>query len=86
MAWPFAVIGGSATIRPRFMRRLFLEEIPLKDLAGLGEPAPAPFLLRMSCARGSFGQTRFSHKTLYGGFVDEIFISTGIQRHIYIAV
>ena len=37
----------------------------MKDLAGQGEPAPAPFLLRGSCARGSFGQTRFSHKTLY---------------------
>ena len=25
-------------------------------------------VLRGSCARGSFGQTRFSHKTLYSGF------------------
>ena len=34
VAWLSAVIGGSATIRPRFLR-----EILLKDLAGLGEPA-----------------------------------------------
>ena len=45
VAWLLAVIGGSATITPRFMRSLFFLEILLKDLAGQGEPAPAPFCL-----------------------------------------
>ena len=50
MAWLFALIGGSATIKPRFMRSLFVGyrfEGP-----GLGEPPQslAPFLLRMSRA------------------------------------
>ena len=34
----------------RFMRNLFGRKSFLKDLAVLGEPALAPFLLRMSCA------------------------------------
>ena len=46
VAWLLAVIGGSATIKPRFIRNLFFfKEILLKDLAGQGEPAPAPFCL-----------------------------------------
>ena len=51
------------------MRSLFLEEILLKDLAGLGKPAPGTIslahVLRGSCARGSFGQTRFFFNKKY---------------------
>ena len=48
MGWTFGVIGGSAAIRPKFIRTLASWEILLKDPAGLGEPAPAPFLARIS--------------------------------------
>ena len=62
VAWLFAVIGGSATIRPRFT---------FEGLGWTGGTCPGTIsllrVLRGSCARGSFGQTRYPHKTLYSG-------------------
>ena len=72
VAWFFAVIGGSATIKPRFMRSPFFAGTPFEGPGWTGGTCPGTIslahVLRGSCARGSFGQTRFSHKTLYSGF------------------
>ena len=46
----FAVIGGSAAIRHRFMRTSFFVRNPFEGPGWTGGPAPAPFLLRISCA------------------------------------
>ena len=65
----------------------------MKDLAGLGEPAPAPFLLRMSCAdlapealsvRLGF-LTKHNIPDLFLIYI-YIYTSQGIQRHVYIII
>ena len=63
----------------------------MKDLAGLGEPAPAPFLLRMSCAdlAPEALSVRLGFLTKHNIadlFLKDLYISQGIQRHVYIII
>ena len=56
-------------------QELFFVGNPFKAPGLKGETCPGTIflvhVLRESCARGSFDQTQFSHKTLYSGFPGE---------------
>ena len=50
MAWLFAVIGGSATIKPRCMRSLFLVGNPFEGRGWTGGTCPGTISIHFSCA------------------------------------